>query len=183
MANPLGYPPKTAAFLNTQLRTGHKHEKYRRQGDSSVIAAAPATAVAIALRTQPMGGLGPFQVAPPRGSNIARAMIARAAANRGPAQTVPLVFRLGYTPPQPTPAERTNSQNVIDNRLTRIKLALVNIAFVRQLGWVCGVEGVGVVTNSDHVMPGPGRYMDALALQQSFLGCPRQRGLQNPSRP
>lgn len=144
MANPLGYPPKTAAFLNTQVRTGYRHEKYRREGDSSLNAASPATAAAIALRTQPVGGLGPFQVAPPRGSNLAKAMIARAAANRGEARTHPLIFHLDYTRPQPPQVERDYSQNAIDDNVARFRLALLNIAFVRQLGWVCNIEGVGV---------------------------------------
>lgn len=152
MANPLGYPPKDPGFLHIQRRTGYKHEMYRRQGDSIFNAALPATAAAIALRTQPMGGLGPFQAAPPRGSNVARAMIARAAANRGPARTVPLGFLLGYTPPRPRLAERNFSQNTIDAVVARFSFALLNIAFVRQLGWVCCVESCSVVMNSDHLM-------------------------------
>lgn len=144
MANPLGYPPKTAAFLHTQLRTGYKHEQYRREGDSTTITGNPVTAQAIALRTQPMGGLGPFQVAPPRGSNIAKAMIARAAANRGEARTHPAIYHLDYTRPLPLQVERDYSQNAIDDNVARFRLALLNIAFVRQLGWVCNIEGVGV---------------------------------------
>lgn len=139
-ANPLGYPAKPAFFLNTQIREGYLGELYRTRGSSAYNPNDPVFVAAIAARTQPVGGLAPFQVAPPPRSAAGRAQLARAIENRGERDHLPPAFWPGYQPRRPPFAERTLSQNIINGIITRLQLASNNIAFVKQLGWVSVAE-------------------------------------------
>lgn len=137
MANPLGYPPKSAAFLQLQCTAGFQHEQYRRTGHSEIDPTNdPADAAAIAARTQPIAGIGAFAQGPAPGSAAARQLRDRSIANRGTVGSRTGIYREGYLGPDMDPLDQDQAEDTMNTAAVRARLLTSNLSFVRQLGWV-----------------------------------------------
>lgn len=142
-ANPNNYPPKTALFLNLQRTSGLRHEKYRTDGNSAINVTDPAQAAAIVARTQPVAGAGAFQQGPAPGSAAARELLAASIANRGTVANRTGIYDESYRGPTTIAAfDRGFAGGALNVPIIRNRLASNNLSFVKQLGWVSGLEQI-----------------------------------------
>lgn len=134
MANPNNYPAKPAAFDRLQRTIGYRFDVYRRFGEVDIDMGSMASLLAIANRTQPVGGgIGSFQVRPPPGSAAAAEQLAAAIQNRGVGEQG--MFSMDNpAPPQLNFASQNAAQAAVD--AARLWMAANNFSFVKQLGWV-----------------------------------------------
>lgn len=139
MAAPINYPPKTAAFINSQNRAGYMHSIYRATGDSNVNWAQQNHVTGLANWTQPGAGLGAYQQGPAPNSAAAKALRNASIVNRGTVAQRGGDFIVGQQPaPRPAFNDRGLSQGTLNRNNVRTRMARNNIAYVRQLGWVSG---------------------------------------------
>lgn len=129
--NPLGYPPKDQAFIDTQANAGYMHELYRTTGSTSFDRTEQRHVDALQAWTQPVAGAPPFQLPPPR-SQAAKDQLQAAIQNRGRAGMNLASFNAGYRE-RPAADDQATIQLHI-NRATRAMTAL-RMAFVKQLDW------------------------------------------------
>ncbi|KAK7697006.1 hypothetical protein SLS64_013997 [Diaporthe eres] len=135
-ANPNGYPPKAALFLNIQRTAGLRQEKYRTDGNSLIDVNNPAQAAAILTRTQPVAGAGAFQQGPAPGSAAARDLLAASIANRGTVANRTGIYGEGYLGPATISFfDREFTRAVLNAPIIRNRLLNNNMSFVKQLGW------------------------------------------------
>ena len=139
-ANPLGYPPKTQNFINSQARAGFAHDMYRRTGSSIIDRTSMAHSARIAAWRQPVPGAPPFRIAPPAGSAEARAQLAMAIANRGTVGSGIGEFSADLPTRRPSAFDQAFSQSTMNAPLIRGRLLISNMSFVKQLGWVSGTD-------------------------------------------
>lgn len=137
--NPIPYPPKTAAFINSQNRAGYMHSIYRATGDSNVNWAQPNHVAGLANWTQPGAGLGAYAQGPAPNSAAARALRNASIVNRGTVAQRGGDFIVGQQPaPRPGFNDRGLAQGMLNRNIIRTRMARNNISYVRQLGWVGG---------------------------------------------
>ncbi|KAJ0120626.1 hypothetical protein J7T55_015356 [Diaporthe amygdali] len=141
MANPNNYPAKPAAFDRLQRTIGHRFDVYRKFGEVDINMGSMASLLAIANRTQPVGGgIGSFQVRPPPGSAAAAEQLAAAIQNRGVGEQG--MFSMDNpAPPQLNFASQNAAQAAVD--AARLWMAANNFSFVKQLGW--GADAVATL--------------------------------------
>lgn len=140
-ANPMGYPAKTPAFLNVQCTAGFTHEKYRTEGNSELDPNNANQVAAIAARTQPVAGIGAFQQGPAPGSAAAKLLLDASIANRGTVGARAGIYEEGYRGPSNIAQfDRGVAGGTLNAAAVRARMAVNNISFVRQLGWVSDAQ-------------------------------------------
>lgn len=137
--NPLGYPPKTPAFISTQANAGFAHDMYRKTGNSIVNRNSVAHIAGLRAWTQPVAGAPPFQLAPP-GSAAAKRQLQAAIEKRGTVGSGTGDFNAGLPTRRPLAADRIFAQDLMNAPLVRAQMSRINMSFVKRLGWVSGIN-------------------------------------------
>lgn len=148
--NPMGYPPKTQEFTRNQALAGLGYYLYRKTGDPIINFRNLQHVAKYVVWSQPYRWRTPlFRIAPRPGSALATAQLERALANRDTAGPSTRRTRrssfggLGYTATareRPRNARRRYVWEAYNNEDTSAKFDRLDIAFVKQLGWVCGTH-------------------------------------------